>query len=277
MSRRHPDASVSLGLGLLSIGRAWGYRQGEPPPVRDALDLLDHAVARGIRFFDTAPAYAASEQIFGHFLKSQGADAAKLTVSTKMGEHWDADRQSGFVDHSYEALCRSLDRSLELLGRIDVLQIHKATVEALASKDVARAIDYARSTGITKIGASISDLGAARMACGSGWFSHIQFPYNRLSEALEPAFGMALQVRMTVLVNRPFAMGQLIHDASADAADALPEALGFILRQPFKGVILTGTRSKRHLDESIAAFEQATQALAPPMKRGSALIPDPSE
>jgi len=257
---RHQDVSVSLGLGLLSIGRAWGYRHGEPPLEKDALDLLSHAVARGIRFFDTAPAYAASEQIFGRFLEQLGAGAAKLTISTKMGEHWDADRQSGFVDHSYEALCRSLDRSLELLGRIDVLQIHKASVEALASKDVARAIDYARSAGITTIGASVSDLGAARMACGSGWFSHIQFPYNSLSEGLEPAFGMAQQASMTVLVNRPFAMGQLIHDASADAANALPEALGFILRQPFQGVILTGTRSKRHLDESVSAFEQATRA-----------------
>jgi len=251
------DASVSLGLGLLSIGRAWGYQQGQPPSEEDAFDLLRHAVARGIVFFDTAPAYAASERIFGHFLRELGGGATNLTVSTKMGEHWDADRQTGFTDHSYEALCRSLDLSLELLGRIDVLQIHKASVEALASKDVARAIDYARSTGITKIGASVSDLDAARMACGSGGFSHIQFPYNRLSLALEPAFEMARQAGMTVLVNRPFAMGQLIHDASTGSADPLPEALGFILRQPFQGVILTGTRSRQHLDESISAFEQA--------------------
>jgi len=259
MSHQHPDTRVSLGLGLLSIGRAWGHRPGEPPAEEEAIDLLSHAVARGITFFDTAPAYAASERIFGRFLKALGADAAGLTVSTKMGEHWDADRQSGFVDHSYEALCRSLDRSLKLLVRIDVLQIHKATVEALASKDVARAIDYARSSGIAKIGASVSDLEAARMACGSGGFSHIQFPYNRLSVALEPAFEMARQAGMNVLVNRPFAMGRLIHEASAGTADPLPEALAFILRQPFEGVILTGTRSKRHLDESVAAFEQAVR------------------
>ena len=262
MSHHLPDAPVSLGLGLLSIGRAWGYQPGEPPAEDEAVDLLSHAVARGITFFDTAPAYAASERIFGRFLKSLGASAAGLTIGTKMGEHWDADRQSGFVDHSYEALCRSLDRSLKLLGRIDVLQIHKATVEALASKEVARAIDYARSTGITKFGASVSDLEAARTACGSGRFSHIQFPYNRLSVALEPAFGMARQAGMSVLVNRPFAMGRLIHDGSAGAVSPLPEALAFILRQPFEGVILTGTRSKRHLDESLSAFEEARAGLS---------------
>lgn len=259
MSHHYPDAPVSLGLGLLSIGRAWGFQPGDPPAEEDAVDLLRHAVARGIAFFDTAPAYAASERIFGRFLKDRGDRATTLTISTKMGEHWDADRQSGFVDHSYEALCRSLDRSLGLLGRIDVLQIHKASTEALASKDVARAIDYAHSAGITKIGASVSDLEAARMACGSGCFSHIQFPYNRLSVALDPAFAMARQAGMTVLVNRPFAMGRLIHDASAGTVSPLPEALGFILRQPFEGVILTGTRSRRHLDESISAFDQAVR------------------
>lgn len=259
MSHGHLNAPVSLGLGLLSIGRAWGYQHGEPPSEQHALDLLSHAVARGIRFFDTAPAYATSERIFGRFLEGLGPERRNLTISTKMGEHWDFDRQISFTDHSYDALCRSLDRSLELLGRIDALQIHKASVEALASKDLARAIDYARSKGITKIGASVSDLGAARMACGAGYFSYIQFPYNRLSVTLEPAFEMARAAGMTVLVNRPFAMGQLIHDDSTGVVSPLPEALGFILRQPFQGVILTGTKSKKHLDESISAFEEASR------------------
>src|SRR5690349_4554394 len=90
-----PDARVELGLGLLSIGRAWGYRSGMPPAEEDAIDLLRHAVGRGIRFFDTAPAYASSERIFGRFLNGLGAGGQGLTISTKMGEHWDADAQSG--------------------------------------------------------------------------------------------------------------------------------------------------------------------------------------
>lgn len=57
MTTASVDAPVSLGLGLLSIGRAWGYRQGLPPAEEDALALLRHTVSRGITYFDTAPAY----------------------------------------------------------------------------------------------------------------------------------------------------------------------------------------------------------------------------
>jgi aryl-alcohol dehydrogenase-like predicted oxidoreductase len=255
MTEAAADASVSLGLGLLSIGRAWGHRHGLPPSEEDALALLDHAIAEGITFFDTAPAYGTSERIFGRFLKDTGARTSSLTISTKMGEHWNAQEQTAYSDHSYDALCRSLDRSLHLLGRIDLLQIHKATSAVLASKDVERAIGYAKSLGIEEIGASVSDLGAARLACVSGAYASIQFPYNRLSTALEPAFDMARDAGLSVLINRPLGMGRILPDDVSDPVWALQDALGFILRQPFKGIILTGTRAPRHLDQSIAAFE----------------------
>jgi aryl-alcohol dehydrogenase-like predicted oxidoreductase len=257
------DAPVSLGLGLLSIGRAWGYRQGLPPAEADALALLRHAVSRGIAFFDTAPAYGDSERIFRRFLKEEGATARNLTISTKMGEHWDAGARIAFTDHSYDTLCRSLDRSLELLGRIDLIQIHKATSAVLASKDVERAVAFARSSGVEVIGASVGDLDTARLACASGVYNSIQFPYNRLSSALAPAFEMARRAGVTVLVNRPFAMGQIIPDEYGDTAPALRAALGFILDRPFRGTILTGTRSRQHLDQSIAAFQVAAPAQAP--------------
>ncbi len=250
-------ASVSLGLGLLSIGRAWGHRPGLPPTQDDALALLDHAAAQGVTFFDTAPAYGTSEAILGRFLKGRTADTSHLKIATKMGEHWNAEDETAFTDHSYDALCRSLDRSLDRLGRIDLLQIHKATSAALASKDVERAVAYARANGIKAFGASVSDLDAARLACASGIYDAIQFPYNSLSPSLEPAFELARNANMSILVNRPFGMGKIVHEREDDKRSALQEALGFILKQSFTGVILTGTRSPRHLDESIAAFQIA--------------------
>lgn len=90
---------VSLGLGLVSLGRRWGFRPGEPPSPEQGRDLLRHAVARGIRFFDTAPAYGASEIILGDFLREIGDRRGELTIATKMGEHW-IDAESGTrADH----------------------------------------------------------------------------------------------------------------------------------------------------------------------------------
>ena len=265
------ELPVSLGLGLLSIGRVWGYRQGLPPAEEDAFALLHHAVSKGIAFFDTAPAYGSSERIFGRFLKGLDARASHLVVSTKMGEHWDAEAQSGFADHSYDALCRSLDCSRERLGRIDLLQIHKANVAALASKDVERAIAYARANGITAFGASISDLDTARLACDAGSYSFLQLPYHRLYAPMPPAFAMARNAGLNVLVNRHFGMGRILPDAAGNTARALTEALAFILEQPFKGIILTGTRSPQHLDQSLAAFHATHQPEAPAREPGSKL------
>ena len=70
MTRMRED--VSLGLGLVSFGRRWGFRTGEPPPPEEGRALLRHALGRGIRFFDTAPAYGASEIILGDFLREIG-------------------------------------------------------------------------------------------------------------------------------------------------------------------------------------------------------------
>src|SRR5688572_8593076 len=118
---------VQLGLGLLSIGRPWGARRESPPPESEALVLLEKALALGIRCFDTAPAYGASEAILGRFLRKTNAP---IFVSTKMGEWWDPVNGSS-VAHDYHLLKTSINRSLELLGRIDLLQVHKATAENL--------------------------------------------------------------------------------------------------------------------------------------------------
>lgn len=234
---------VALGLGLLSIGRPWGVRPEAPPPEDAAIELLHRSVALGIRFLDTAPAYGSSEAILGRFLR---ACHARMYIATKMGEWWDGETST--VDHRYDALKRSIDRSLELLGRIDLLQIHKSTAGNLRSSDVARAVEYARRCGIREFGASVSDLEAARAAADSGWCSYLQFPFSRANTALAAVFPLARERGLKLIVNRPLAMGAL----GATAA----EAFAFVRAQQFRGVVLTGTKSIRHLSENVAAFRQ---------------------
>lgn len=234
---------VELGLGLLSIGRPWGVRQEAPPSEDAAIALLHRAVALGIRFFDTAPAYGASEAILGRFLREAKPDAV---VATKMGESWDAQTGTSRVDHRYESLQQSIDRSLRLLGRIDLLQVHKSTAANLRSPDVARAIEYARRCGIRSFGASVPDFEAANAAAASGWCSYLQFPFSRANTALAPLFAHARNNGLKLLINRPLAMGAL----SATPA----EAFHFIRQQEFSGVVLAGTKSTAHLSENHAAF-----------------------
>ncbi len=243
---------VRLGLGLLSIGRLWGVRGVPPPSEKDAIALLQSAYEKGIRFFDTAPAYAASERLLGAFLAQFTSHPKELTIATKMGEHWDLSSGSSRVSHAYADLTASIDASIRHLGSIDILQVHKATKDNLASKDVLKAIDYARSHGIEKFGASVSDLDAVNLACRVGHYQYLQLPFNINYTILQPAFQQATEHNVKILVNRPLAMGALIK--SKNKKFYIAEAYQFILKQNFSGGILMGTSSQLHLAENIAAF-----------------------
>ena len=141
--------------------------------------MLAGAVRLGIRVFDTAPAYAFSQARLGNFLAELPADArAELVIMTKAGEHWDLAAGTSFVDHSKDALRGSIDRSLRLLQRVDVLQIHKATLEVVDHPDTVAAIEHARVCGIAEFGASVSSLDAGLRALESGLYSALQFPLN---------------------------------------------------------------------------------------------------
>lgn len=243
-------AQVVLGLGLLSIGRQWGVNAISPPKPKAARSLIVDAFADGIRFFDTAPAYAHSEDIFGQVLQEKLIDSDRILIATKAGEHWDINSGGSYVDHSYAALSASIRNSLDLLGRIDLLQIHKANITNVVSRDVLKALDHAENLGVGSFGVSVSDIECARAACQTGRYKYIQFPFNKLNINLAPIFDIAAQNNVIPIVNRPFAMGAL----SSEPVDQFQ----FVTRHMKSGIILTGTSNSAHLSENIASFKKAS-------------------
>lgn len=171
-----------------------------------------------------------------------------------MGEHWDATERVAHADHRFDGLLQSLDRSMELLGHIDLLQLHKANTTNIASADVLNALDRAAQMGISTFGASVTDLETAAIACETGRYEYIQFPFNISNKSLEPIFTMLLKNNMKAIVNRPFAMGALVHEGVAAKSD---ELFRFIKNNSFSGVILIGTSSIWHLQENVSAFQRA--------------------
>ncbi len=226
--------SVELGLGLLSIGRQWGVNDVLPPKEEAAIALLEAAYSNGISFFDTAPAYARSEAILGSALSCALLPRDQITIATKMGEHWNADEKVARTGHSYDELARSLDTSMKLLGRIDLLQLHKANAANVASPDVLKAFDRAASMGIKRFGASVSDLETAAVACKSGRYGYLQFPFNINNRSLEPVFELLATHGMNAIVNRPFAMGALIQEGAEKSSTELFRS---IVGMGFSGVI----------------------------------------
>ncbi len=244
--------NVQLGLGLIGIGKPWGVAPHAAPSEAGAISLLEFAYDLGVRYFDTAPSYGdgVSEERLGRFLRSlTPADRGRIIAATKFGEHWNPAAGEPYADHAFDALRRSLDRSVARLGRIDVLQLHKTTPRALAADDVSRAWDFAESLGIRRIGPSASDLDSARLAIASPRYSMMQIPFNAANPTLSPVFEEASARGMWLAVNRPFAMGAAVADKRA--------AFRFILKRRFAGVILSGTTSPEHLRENWQAFHEA--------------------
>jgi aryl-alcohol dehydrogenase-like predicted oxidoreductase len=254
---------VRLGLGLIGIGKPWGYVPGEVPPEAEVRRFLEGAFQLGIRYFDTAASYGCSEQRLGDFLRTlTPAARASITVATKFGEHWDEAAGEPYVDHSFSALARSLERSRERLGEIDVLQLHKTTPAALASDEVARAWEMARGLGIPDLGASVSDAESARLAIDAGVYTMLQAPFNRAHPRFASAFEAAGRAGMWVASNRPLEMGRIAAEATADGRRAaLQDAFGFAIAAGFRGVVLSGTRVLQHLEENLAAFAAAYATL----------------
>jgi aryl-alcohol dehydrogenase-like predicted oxidoreductase len=246
-------AGLQLGLGLLSIGRTWGVGQSPPPEPEEAQALLSTAVDLGIRFLDTAPAYAASEARLGQFLSDLAPSRREgLVVMTKVGEHWDHASGIGFVDHSHDAMVRSIDRSLDLLGSIDVLQIHKATRDVVTHPDVIAAMNYARRCGVSMFGASVSDVEAGMLALESGLYQALQFPLNRSNTSMLALLPALEASGCTAIINRPFAMGGLIADGSVD--EAARTAFRFVEGHVPDGIVLSGTGRAGHLAQNAEAF-----------------------
>lgn len=247
-----------LGCGLIAIGRKWGHIESAIPSEVDSVNFLTKAYEYGIDFYDTSPSYGVSEQRLGIFLESLSAkERDRLTIATKFGEHWNTEMNEPYVDHSYDALKRSLDQSIKLLGKIDVLQLHKTTPQVLQSEDFNKAVEYARSLGINTIGASITDLESANIVSVDQTLNVLQFPYNLSNMNFHSVFEWAKN--KLVIVNRPFAMGALLYEPGvANQNQQKIDAYKFILREKQNNlIILTGTKDPNHLQENIQAFKNA--------------------
>lgn len=250
---------MKLGLGLIEIGRPWGAGWTGLPSDEQVERLLEAAIEEDVTFWDTASSYGSSEERIGRFLRGRSADAGRVKIATKFGDVWAAGMEESYADHSYAGLVRSLERSLELLPRIDLLQVHRATEEALRREEVYRALEEARRRGVPEFGASVKTMEAARIAVDSGWFQWLQIPYNPLRQQMAPVFALARERGIRLLVNRPFAEGALLRDERGrllEGREARRKAFEFVRAQAFDGFVLVGTQSPEHLRENARLWRE---------------------
>lgn len=256
--------NIRLGLGLIGIGREWGNIPSPIPTEEEVLKFLHAAYELGIDFYDTAPAYGLSEERFGKFLRTLSPkDVDNITVATKFGEHWNPKTNSTYTDHSFESLRESIENSLSKLGKIDIIQLHKANPNVLKNDSLYKALEYAKKLGISSFGASISDIDSGLIVCESKSLEAIQLPFNAENSTLEKVLMLASKKGKLIIINRPFNMGKILYpDIPVNDKSIISiMAFKYILDKDFHGVILTGTKSQKHLQENLLAFKEAESIL----------------
>jgi len=119
------------GLGCAPIGNLFS-----PVPDADAVATVEAALARNVRFFDTAPLYGSGESERKLGLALRGVPRDDYVIATKVGRilidesgapvRGAASGHDSIVDLSRDGVLRSLEGSLARLGvdRVDVLHLH---------------------------------------------------------------------------------------------------------------------------------------------------------
>ncbi|MEM9252743.1 MAG: aldo/keto reductase, partial [Planctomycetota bacterium] len=128
------DIDVSLlGFGNFTVGNNWWKEFTDD----EAVALQNHAVDKGVTFFDTAPAYGngKAEALLKPTIAYAGRD--NLVISTKYGYDLVADpgeegsHRERKQDFSEKNIRRELEQSLKNMGtdRVDLYQAHNIKLE----------------------------------------------------------------------------------------------------------------------------------------------------
>jgi aryl-alcohol dehydrogenase-like predicted oxidoreductase len=271
-----------IGLGLAALGRPAYINLGHaddlgPQHTPDDLrarteQVLDHAYAAGVRYFDAARSYGLAEDFLGGWLRSRGAGGDDIFVASKWGytytAGWRMDAEQHEVkDLSAGTLRRQLAETREHLGSwLRLYQIHSATTESGVLEDAAVLGELAalRATGVaiglTTTGPRQADTIDAALATGA--FDAVQSTWNLHERSAGEALARAHEAGLRVVIKEAVANGRLTDRAAPPelaaaarergvGADAI--ALAVVLAQPWVDVVLSGASTTAMLDSNLSA------------------------
>jgi aryl-alcohol dehydrogenase-like predicted oxidoreductase len=289
-----------IGLGLAALGRPAYITEGRAGdlPVRRDVDamqartheVLDAAWDAGVRYVDCARSYGLAERFLGSWLAAHSGRREQLVIGSKWGYRYVGDfRMDADVhevkEHSVAMLDEQWPQTIEALGGPpDVYLVHSATLESPALADpailarLAELADAGVRVGISTSGPRQGD--AIDAALRAGPFSVVQSTWNLLEQSAGPALARAHDAGWLVVIKETLANGRLA--AGGDATPALraaaldgqaPDAfaIGWVLRQPFVDLALSGAVTP----EQLASNLTARPPTAPAEEAAASLAEDP--
>jgi aryl-alcohol dehydrogenase-like predicted oxidoreductase len=263
MKTQHITPLSQIGLGCVTFGR-------EIDEVA-SFALLDHALARGVRHFDTAAAYGggASETILGKWLASRKPQG--ITVATKILPPYDRIDITGSMKrlgieqidllylHQWHETALQLDSALDGLA-VKQLGASNFTLEQLrAAGPRIRVIQNNHNLAVSDVS------GELRAYCAANCISIVTYsPLGAGFLTGKHQNGVQTGSRFEII---PGHQQVYFHESAYQRLAKLEDvakrtghsqahlALAWALHQPGIDTVLVGGRSPAHLDQAFAALE----------------------
>ncbi len=223
------------------------------PELVELQEVLTAFVAGGASLIDSSPMYGRAEAVTGELSAALGLQA-RLFLATKV---WTRGRQAGV---------RQMQDSLRLMRtrRIDLMQVHNLLdLEThLTTLREWKAADTLRYIGITHYHAGayreLEKLLATRD------YDFVQFNYSLAErEAEQRLLAVAAESGTAVIINRPFAQGELFSKvrgrelpawaADFDCTSWAQFFLKYIIAHPAVTCVIPGTGKVRHMTDNLKA------------------------
>jgi len=223
------------------------------PEMAELREVLKTFVAGGASVVDSSPMYGHAESAVGK-LASELALRPSLFLATKV---WTTGREAGI---------RQMQDSLRLLRtqRIDLMQVHNLLDLATHLKTLR---EWKRAGTIRYLGITHYHSGAygeLERLLKTRDYDFVQFNYSLAErEAETRLLPLAAETGTAVIINRPFAQGELFASvrnqalpawaAEFDCASWAQFFLKYILAHPAVTCVIPGSGKVRHMTDNLAA------------------------
>lgn len=210
----------AVGLGAAEIGFLYGLKNKTLPSEAEAVELLTHAAAMGVTFFDTARMYGVSEE---RIAKSGITKLPGVVVATKCGHAIDKTDDIDVPAFGKE-MRTEVEESLRALRleRLPLLQIHGGSAYMIGTGIIQETIGTLKEEGkVQYVGISTRGEEAALAAIASGFFDTLQLAHSILDQRMvQRVFPFAKKENIGI-INRSVLLKGVLTGAVSD----LPEGL----------------------------------------------------
>lgn len=221
----------ALTLGTVELGLDYGFKGSahySRPSRADAVKLVRHSIDRGVNLIDTARAYGDAESVVGEAVSES---PVKPMIATKVAITAETKPEDVFT--SVETSLRELRA-----GQVELLQIHSATLAALANRPALDALLEVRERGLAlHVAASIYTVDEALASLSTDWARSVQVPFNMLDQRMaDRVFPVSTGAGRGILVRSAFLRGVL-----TPAVDEIPAQLATLGEAAHRALALLGT------------------------------------